>query len=571
MKYNYLFSIFLCPFAICVITTCGGSKPAPLSLVCPSSLTGNPWAPSVSGIGAQNHNPSVTVTQTVYGPVNGSVYGLNQGVPESGEVVFTIPMPSDLGANGSIALNAEVVNYPSYLSGSAFAFLVSLSPNGGTTDWINLARSGVSGDCTTTGYYTCSGGTCSPNPGCTVSWPSSYTDRNNWEEHQAQNSSAVNDVSMNLFPTCNWTAGSGGNPTWPACAFNQNFFPSSPTPQRLPFGSSVNYQARYALVADSYATLPSETTAQIQLTVIKKSDNTTPFQGAFDLNVILTGTTVVSSSRTPKGQQNLNTLISNLVQTYTQSNPNIKIGIVTPIEWTCDMGGDNFADIDVSQIGTMFSQTQTLVPSPRAGGVVNLFLVNSITDDSNPNSPFIILGYDGAIGAPQVTGSASSGAVVALLDNLTNYNPTCNQTPCPVTTQDSDFFTLSETMAHEIGHYFGLNHPTEYDLSQNDPVYDTPICQTQENIGGVNMITINSCVSSQESTDYYLPNGLTCPGVCTSYNPSVGQFCSSTIECEFNYTMWWTTKNYYQPNGTSDGLMYSPEESAVMHYNPIAY
>lgn len=42
---------------------------------------------------------------------------------------------------------------------------------------------------------------------------------------------------------------------------------------------------------------------------------------------------------------------------------------------------------------------------------------------------------------------------------------------------------VSLTMAHEAGHFFGLFHPTELDLSGNDPLDDTPECIDPEDDG----------------------------------------------------------------------------------------
>ena len=283
--------------------------------------------PVVSGVTSANHDGSVTLSQSVI-TSTGPLTGLGQGF-SSREVSLSIDMSQDLGTYGSLTLMAQTTNFPSTLQGGAFAFLTSLSD--GTNEYINL-----SGACGSSGAYSCAGSSCSVNTSCKPSWPSAYLTRDNWEQHQGYSNSAVNYPSVNTFPNCNWTGGTNGSQTDPSCAFVQNFFSSG----KLRYG--VTYTAKYVLITDSYASL-SGYTAGLKVTAVKKTSSHGSVGGAVDLNLILVGTTNVQASRTAKGQQNLNTLVSNLASYFGQSNLNLKLGTIKSIEWPCESGGDQYS------------------------------------------------------------------------------------------------------------------------------------------------------------------------------------------------------------------------------------
>ena len=56
---------------------------------------------------------------------------------------------------------------------------------------------------------------------------------------------------------------------------------------------------------------------------------------------------------------------------------------------------------------------------------------------------------------------------------------------------DADFATFQETIAHETGHYLGLNHPSESTGTYHDIVRDTPICTSTDPRFGVT--TVDTC------------------------------------------------------------------------------
>ena len=377
-----------------LLPTCGSSTQC-------ATITGSAWTPAVSAAAATNHNAATTVTKSVQ-TATGTVIGMGQAAPPTVEVSFTIDMTQDLGARGSLTLVANVTNYPSALQGGAYPLLVYLSD--GTNEYINLARAGSGGDCAASGYFTCGGSVCSANTSCTISAPSAYMDRSHWEQHQAPNISAVGSPSTNTFPTCNWTGGTAGSATDPNCAFNSTFFPAS-MPLRLRYGG--NYTAKYVMVSDSYATLTSRT-ATLELSVYKKTTAATvgATTGAVDFNVFLVGDTNIQASRTAKGKQNLDTLVSTVAEYFAQANSSIGVGSVNAVEWTCALGGNTYSDLPVSQLGTALSSGSALAPAGTEGKAINIFLVSTSSDDESGATGFTILGFDGAIGAPPKNSTA---------------------------------------------------------------------------------------------------------------------------------------------------------------------
>jgi hypothetical protein len=261
-------------------------------------------------------------------------------------------------------------------------------------------------------------------------------------------------------------------------------------------------------------------------------------------------------------------MLSNLVTFYGQANSNIKLGTIKAIEWPCETGGDPYANIKIGDLGGLFANSSQVLPAGLDLKAMNIFLVSTIKDDSsNADSNLTILGVDGAIGGPAKNGTVISGLAVSTFDSLDSFSSNCSSSAsvCPLSQQDSSFYEFTGTVAHEMGHYYRLNHLSEGTGTIHDYIPDTPICTATQSISGSNYITINSCLTSDSNV--FAGTGTTCSANCGSYSSINGVFCPNAIACEFNYIMWWTTKNFR--NGSSDGSLFSPYEGIVMNYHPL--
>lgn len=545
-----------------LFTTACGSGLKTSAKACSALKSGTSWTPNVSGVASSNHDASVTLSsQTIN--TSGPVTGYSQAAGSGQELTASFTVPSDLGAFGSFVLTAEVTSYPSGLRGVGYPHLVYLSD--GTNEYLNLARSGTGGDCAQSGYYTaCSSSGCTRNSACTISWPSAYLSRSQWEDRQFAGSF----MSVNTFPTCNWTGGNVPPSNYPQCAFNQTFFPAAPTPVRL--RSGVTYTAKYVIIDIGDASVSGKT-ASLAVTVTRKTDTTASVGGAVDLNVILVGNDNINASRTTLGQRNLNSLLNTVVTQLGQTNSNLSVGGVTSYEWACENGADAYVDVGASDLPTMFKEGSALLSGAVAGRSLNVFIVSTISNDfAGVASNATILGISSAIGGPPLNGTVLSGLAFSSFNKLATYNPNCSSTgtSCTLSTQERDFVNMGGTITHELGHFLGLNHPSEYDGTAHDGVYDTPICTAKDNtVSPANTyITIKSCLTVDSNT--YPPTGLTCSSACGAYSTSSGIFCPTKLECQFNHVMWYTNKNFKEGTSNGDGNLFSPNSGTLINYSP---
>jgi len=525
-------------------------------------LTGTPYVPSVSAVSSSNHDASVIVAKSIYNQ-SGALLGLADPVPLAKELVVSFPMTNDLGAGGSISLVANVTNI-SGIDGNGFAVLTSLSD--GTNEYVNFSRSGAANDCTLNGYYDIQG---NQNPSCVMSAPSAYGSFSQWQQHQilALNlGTGQTYPSVNTFPTCNWVGGNPQPSINPNCAFNTTFFSLG----KLKYGAGVNYTARYALLSDKYFLQSDKpprfgaqpVTANLQLNVIKKTD-TNASSGSVDVNLVVVGNTNINASRSAKGKQNLDTLLTALYGYYNQTNTQIKIGKISVIEWPCSNQGDAYASLTTSQFGQMLTAGSALLDPTTEGKALNVFLVSQFTD---PVSNGYIEGLSAAIGGPPLNGTPASGLAFATQNYLDKYNPNCpsNVATCSLAQQESQFWGLAAAMAHEMGHFFGLNHPSESSGTQHDVVLDTPVC-TNTDPALNNVVTNYSC---SLDANLYQGSGSSCASVCAGYpqaRSSSGTLCPAAVECQFNHIMFWTSKHFI--SGVGDGNLFSPQSSSIINYN----
>src|SRR5207244_2488792 len=103
---------------------------------------------------------------------------------------------------------------------------------------------------------------------------------------------------------------------------------------------------------------------------------------------------------------------------------------------------------------------------------INIFAITKFTDPTAAG----VVGISAAIGGPLSSGTASSGVIVATLGILSTENPSCNSSPCAKSTWDANFSYIPDAFAHEMGHFLGLNHPSELGGTTHDVLPDTPLC-----------------------------------------------------------------------------------------------
>jgi hypothetical protein len=298
--------------------------------------------------------------------------------------------------------------------------------------------------------------------------------------------------------------------------------------------------------------------------------------GSMDINVIIVGSTNITESRTPVGKRNLNMLIQKVAQHFSAHNPTtevgtgVTIGTVSAYEFGCSgETGEAFSALSLDEVDELFQSGTLGVSSASEGKALNVFLVSNITQSG---TGFTILGVSGGIVGSPVNGTGASGLVISTFDKLDSYNVAsgCHssaganpETVCAASEHAKDFLNLADTLSHEIGHFLGLNHPTESDGNSHDILADTPTCPAS---GGI--VSHASCLSVGS-----------CGTPCNSpvpYNAGQGYFCPQQLACQFNHVMWFTEKNYKcetsgAPNCTGDGALFSSQSASQVNLSSFIY
>ena len=516
------------------------------------------WSPSVSGAGNANAKGSVTVATTTTSYTSVGMVRLNDAWGSKEYLVDLGNYPdisTAFGPNGSISLVADTLNYP--YSGGAYPVLTSFSiVSGGTTyEYVNLTSGCASG-----GMYTCSGGYCSASASCAPQATSGFANRADWDQHQ---SPSYGYTSTNNFPRCDSSVNA-----WSTC------------PASLSTLHNGHFYAKYLLVSDSGASVAS-TTATLRVNKIVKTDtaarNTGGTNGAINVNVILVGSSNINDSHSALGAQNLNLLFGE-VNSILTTNVGVGINHLQVYEWHDEDGGDQYSQVDYNDLGVMFAAGSQGVLASDEGSYINVFLVSDI---NYSGAAFTILGLSGGILGPATNGTQTSGLAFSSFDELASFNSACTLGVCPRNSQDSDFLEMGATIAHELGHYLGLNHPSEQASNagsqRHDQLPDTPTCAprgsgtldqracyidtTTQSSGNTCAYSCDTNIQLSHASQHYFNAGNN--GTTPNY------FCPTTTECQFNHLMWYTTKNRVKSGGvwSEDGNQISQQSSAIVQWD----
>jgi hypothetical protein len=348
--------------------------------------------------------------------------------------------------------------------------------------------------------------------------------------------------------------------------------------------------------------------AGLRVRVIVKKDTESRDSGALNgginINLVLVGDQNISDSLSVRGARNLDLLFKEVNRLLKDSSgAKLSINELKVYEWSDADGGSQYSQVDYLDLGNLFqvgSLADALAGS--SGSSVNVFLVSDITYANN--NSFRILGVSGGILGPPVNGTQTSGLAFSSGDELATFNPKCTVSNCNRRNQENDFLEMAATITHELGHFLGLNHPSESgspSTQSHDFLNDTPTCQSRSS-SGTYKLDQRACYVTDTTTQGSPLAGVSCQTACDaalgtgsylagSANaaaidllPSVNtgsyagngdmpsKFCPTVPECQFNHVMWYTTKNrQVSASGTwsEDGNLFSAQSSAVLQWSPL--
>jgi hypothetical protein len=215
-------------------------------------------------------------------------------------------------------------------------------------------------------------------------------------------------------------------------------------------------------------TVDSSHTLSAKAKALIKRDNDPNF-GRINVNLHLLGASVSDPAKTEKGQERVTQILADVETIYSQVG--IELGTVNVIE-VSGTGADALTvDFDESSTDA-FQQVFSL--STKTEGYMNVFLIDSFKEAS-------ILGISlGIPGVPVLDGYQTSALLFAM------YTPIDEMTV-------TELEMLSSTMAHEMGHFLGLYHPTEAGGYDFDPLTDTPECDVSHDLNLDGYVVYEEC------------------------------------------------------------------------------
>jgi len=522
------------------------------------SIKGSPWTTGIAAsVTAQHTTTNLSSEDRFKLSAETIIVGLNEPIQNS-VVEFSLFLPEEMGPEGFIALNSVTENFPrNRIEGDAHVVLVSLKDPLGR-EWIPL-----SSGCFKKGLFLCESGVCARNPECYVdaSAPlSAYETQSGasqtrlWFQSQVSPNGPYRPVGRTVFPNCSGET----------CSFHKKILVNGKWPSLNQSGVRGKYLLKYAAISNIVGSSENggneisqkKIKTKISISGISRTSTTANATKAFALNVVLVGNRLVGESRTEGGKKALNQVFENLAKIYQVQN--IGISQVRSFEWPCEKGGDLFSELNEDDVSEVFSRGGDLFfdggPGSRA---VNLYLVDRIVRSGGVNF-LTILGLAGGVPGPFLNKTGASGVAVSVLPDLSTVGD-----------NSDDSNELLTTFVHEIGHFLGLNHPSEKEGTLHDGFTDTPICTP---LPGGDLVTSTACL--QTLNVFQTPGNeskMDCLEKCPSYSPAEGRFCGVVQECQFNHAMWWTTKNYSASHSSGDGHLFSAGSVGRLRMNPVLW
>ncbi len=213
-----------------------------------------------------------------------------------------------------------------------------------------------------------------------------------------------------------------------------------------------------------YLLATKQTTAAVKA-IIKTAPVDLP--SVVNLNLFFVGLPNLNAT-SARTDPNFLTVIHSVRQLYAQVN--ISLGGINYIDIT-GAAATAYSDLVDADLPALMKLSNDPGAQPNA---VNIFFVHTISGGALAG--YIILGESAGIPGNPFLGTTGSGLAVT----TANF-------PAGLT-------DLSNTWAHEMGHWLGLFHPTESHGSAFDPLPDTPECPVSRDVNVNGLMEPSECV-----------------------------------------------------------------------------